>query len=78
MKRFASIIFWTVDDCCTVRKFLQGIFGDDLKVLLDIFHFMDRLAGALEGGVAHPAHQQFMAELRQAVFVCNTKDKNEV
>lgn len=32
-----------VDNCCTVRKKLQGIFGESINVKLDIFHAIQRI-----------------------------------
>ena len=32
-----------VDNCCTVRKKLQGIFGENTVVKLDIFHAIQRI-----------------------------------
>jgi len=35
-----------VDNCCQVRNFLQSIFGKDCKVMLDLFHWLQRWEAA--------------------------------
>lgn len=32
-----------VDNCCTVQKKLQGIFGECINVKLDVFHAIQRI-----------------------------------
>ena len=33
-----------IDNCCSLRSKLQGVFGSDLKVYLDIFHAIQRIS----------------------------------
>ena len=36
-----------VDNCCTVRKILQEIFGENISVKLDVFHAVQRVSRAM-------------------------------
>lgn len=68
---------WTTDECCIDRPFLRSIFGQNLRVMLDIFHFMKRLGDATYG-IKHPAYFEFMQRIRQAIFRCYQQDKEKV
>lgn len=69
-----------VDDCCTSRGMLLGVFnpavmGDSqLYVLQDPWHFM-KLLGDATYGKSHPAHGSFMTSLRDAIFAVVEADK---
>lgn len=68
---------WTTDDCCTDAPLLRSIFSQSLRIMLDVFHFMQRFADATYG-VKHPAFFEFLARLRQAIFCCYLEDKQKV
>ena len=54
-----------IDNCCSLRSKLQGIFGSQLKVYLDIFHAVQRVSKKVPK--RHPFHAECMREL-QMVF----------
>lgn len=70
-------VYWTTDDCCVDAPLLRSIFGDSLKVLLDIFHFMKRVGDATYG-IKHPAYLEFMQRFRQSIFRCYEDDVDKV
>jgi hypothetical protein len=80
-KRFdqfnVAVQSWTTDLCCTDAPHLKDIFGQYLRVMLDIFHFMKRI-GDSTFGVRHPAYHEFMQKLRECIFVCLDTDKQQV
>jgi hypothetical protein len=80
-KRFDNLSIvvkhWTTDLCCTDAPHLKDIFGQQLQVRLDIFHFMKRI-GDSTFGVRHPAYNEFMQKLRECIFVCHDDDKKQV
>ena len=57
-----------VDNCCTVRDFLKKIFGQNLEVLLDDFHFQKRWDLCLAAVVpSHPLARLFKAAVSRAL-----------
>ena len=75
--KFDPVLYVTTDECCTSADLLRGIFGNGLLIMLDIFHFMQRIADSTYG-ITHPAFLEFMQRLRQAIFVCYPEDKQQV
>ena len=53
-----------IDNCCSWRKKLQQVFGSDLKVLLDIFHAVQRVTTKISK--RHPFHSQCISDLKMA------------
>lgn len=76
-------LFYT-DSCCKERRFLSNVFpslsdgvqdesgGNHQTVLLDAFHFMDRIKVSKH----HSMYRPFMARLRDAIFVPSKDDIN--
>ena len=54
-----------IDNCCTWRKKLQTVFGDQLVVCLDIFHAVKRVSDKIPK--RHPLRQECMRDW-QMVF----------
>ncbi len=51
-----------VDNCCALRQKLQAIFGQHLKVYLDVFHAVQRITRKIPK--RHPYHAECMRALR--------------
>ncbi|KAI3653227.1 hypothetical protein MP228_002652 [Amoeboaphelidium protococcarum] len=68
------------DLCCTERAFLSDMFeslsatGQGQRVLLDIFHFMERYPVKKK----HPLYSLFASNLRDAIFICSEEDMQDV
>ena len=45
-----------IDNCCSLRRKLQSIFGSQLTVLLDIFHAVQRISSKIPK--RHPCHHE--------------------
>ena len=55
-----------VDNCCKIRGFLTGIFGPSTKVVLDVYHLMDRILRTLSK--RYPFYIAFARELSDCLF----------
>ena len=62
-----DVIF--MDNCCAHRQTLQRIFGADVPVKLDCFHFQQRFAPALAAAKGSPQYKTFWAELTKAIYM---------
>jgi len=51
-----------IDNCCAWRRLLQGVFGDSLKVYLDLFHAVKRISDKIPK--RHPLRRECMEDLR--------------
>jgi hypothetical protein len=51
-----------IDNCCTWRLKLQEVFGSELRVMLDIFHAVQRIAKKIPK--RHPFHYQCVSDLK--------------
>ena len=51
-----------VDNCCSLRRKLQAIFGQQLKVFLDVFHALQRVTKKIPK--RHPYHTECLQSLR--------------
>ena len=51
-----------IDNCCTFRSKLRSVFGDNLRVYLDIFHAVQRVSAKIPK--KHPYRQECMRDLR--------------
>ena len=56
-----------VDNCCNVREFLKGIFGQKLEVLLDDFHWQKRFDLCMAVAPSHPLARLFKAAVSRAL-----------
>ena len=50
-----------IDNCCAWRRLLQGVFGDSLKVYLDLFHAVKRVSDKIPK--RHPLRQECIEDL---------------
>ncbi|KAJ7124769.1 hypothetical protein C8R43DRAFT_1135450 [Mycena crocata] len=57
----------TVDNCCTVGNKIRDVFAD-IKVLLDVYHFMMRYAAAVLNGVHNPHRSQVLKDIRDSIL----------
>ncbi len=57
--------FYT-DKCCSDRNFIWSIFGDGTKVILDVFHFLDRIGRVLSKKI--PQRAEFMSKFSNVFF----------
>ena len=53
-----------IDNCCSLRMKLQGVFGTHTKVHLDIFHAVQRVSQKMPK--RHPYHSAYLHSLRMA------------
>lgn len=51
-----------VDNCCSWRNKLKSVFGEDLKVYLDVFHAVQRIGQKIPK--RHPLRNECMNDLR--------------
>ena len=51
-----------IDNCCSWRSKLQNVFGQQLKVYLDIFHAVKRIGDSIPK--RHPLRYECMEDLR--------------
>ncbi len=51
-----------IDNCCSWRKKIQSVFGNDVKVLLDLFHAIKRVGEKISK--KHPLRKECMNALR--------------
>lgn len=51
-----------VDNCCAWRRLLKGVFGDNLKVYLDLFHAVKQISAKIPK--RHPLRRECMEDLR--------------
>lgn len=51
-----------IDNCCALRSKLKSVFGEHLKVYLDIFHVVQRISCKIPK--KHPYHHECMRDLR--------------
>ena len=51
-----------IDNCCTLRSKLKSVFGEHLRVYLDIFHAVQRVSAKIPK--KHPYHHECMRDLR--------------
>ena len=76
--KFDHVKYWTLDDCCTTGPTIKKQMDDDaILIMLDIFHFMERILKATYG-IKHPAYFEFCQKLSMCIFVPFDCDKNEV
>ncbi|KAJ7659689.1 hypothetical protein DFH06DRAFT_932790, partial [Mycena polygramma] len=57
----------TVDNCCTVGNKIRGVLPD-IKVLLDVYHFIMRYAVGILGGVYNPRRNAVLKDIKEAVL----------
>ncbi|KAJ7607603.1 hypothetical protein DFH06DRAFT_1486459 [Mycena polygramma] len=57
----------TVDNCCTVGNKIRSVVPD-IKVLLDVYHFMMRYAVGILGGVHNPRRNAVLKDIKEAVL----------
>ena len=50
-----------IDNCCSWRKKLQSIFGPQMRVLLDLFHAVQRISTSMSK--RHPFHKNCLQDL---------------
>ena len=62
-----------VDNCCSIRNKLQSIFGQDVDVLLDLFHWLERWDELLRKP-ASDGGRRFKGFMSRAVLVITTKE----
>ena len=66
LKRLGKVVYeFYIDNCCSLRSKLQGIFGPQLVVLLDIFHAVQRITSKIPK--RPPFHRECLRSL-QLVF----------
>ena len=51
-----------IDNCCAWSRLLQGVFGDGLKVYLDLFHAVKRISDKIPK--RHPLRKECVEDLR--------------
>ena len=59
-----SINIISVDNCCQWRKKLQNVFGDNVRVVLDLFHAVQRISRKIPK--RHPYYHSCIQDLRLA------------
>ena len=67
LKRGGKVKQVYTDQCCTDRKFLRSIFGSDLLVFLDTFHFKQRLCRSLTRKT-NQAHYWLLCAMTKDLF----------
>ncbi len=60
-----------IDNCCSWRKKLQEVFGSDLKVMLDVFHAVQRITKKIPK--RHPFHFECVHDLKLAFRLVSDK-----
>ena len=65
-----------VDNCCNVRESLQSIFGEDVEVLLDFFHWLQRWDDIFQDTKSEEA-RAFKRMITQCVLVATDKEYKE-
>jgi hypothetical protein len=71
-KRMDTIDCIYVDNCCKIRGFLTDIFGPSTKVILDVYHLMDRILRTLSKFYRYYA--AFAKELSNCLLKANEED----
>ena len=51
-----------IDNCCTLRSKLKSVFGEHLRVYLDLFHALQRVSAKIPK--KHPYQEECMRDLR--------------
>ncbi|KAJ7937612.1 hypothetical protein B0H13DRAFT_1588397 [Mycena leptocephala] len=57
----------TVDNCCTVGNKLREVIPN-IKVLLDVYHFITRYGAGILGGVQNPLRNAVLKDIKEAVL----------
>ncbi len=57
-----SIEEFIIDNCCSWRKKLQNVFGIEMKVSLDVFHAVQRIASKISK--RHSFHSECLSDLK--------------
>ena len=62
MRQGKTLEEFYIDNCCTLRSKLQSVFGEQLRVYLDIFHAVQRISTKIPK--RHPYRHECMRDLR--------------
>ena len=62
MRQGKTLEEFYIDNCCTLRSKLQNVFGEQLRVYLDIFHAVQRISTKIPK--KHPYRHDCMRDLR--------------